>query len=67
MQQLYPLLFLCLAAGCAYLEWPRGKDAQKAAKPAAFLAFRNNYLFVYSCMMGARALTFQAPGGVQLF
>lgn len=51
MQQLYPLLFLCLAAGCAYLEWPRGKDAQKAAKPAAFLAFRNNYLFVYSCMM----------------
>jgi hypothetical protein len=61
MEGFYGVLFALLSAVCLVLEWPRGlpgggggkpASAAYAAKPAAFTAFRNNYLFVYSLMMG---------------
>ena len=57
MEGFYGILFAVLSALCLVLEWPRAPPPGKAApaaKPAAFTAFRNNYLFVYSLMMGAR-------------
>ncbi len=56
MEGFYGVLFALLSCVCMVLEWPRAAVAGKpvaAAKPAAFTAFRNNYLVVYSLMMGA--------------
>ena len=64
MEGFYGVLFAVLSALCMVLEWPRapppGKPAP-AAKPAAFVAFRNNYLFVYSLMMGALRAPLSSP------
>jgi len=68
MEGFYGILFALLTALCLVLEWPRAPPPGKAApaaKPAAFKAFRNNYLFVYSLMMGAsqsRLPAFQPRG-----
>jgi hypothetical protein len=60
MEGFYTLLFALLSIVCLLLEWPRagagGTAASKAGTaplPASFTAFRNNYLVVYSLMMGA--------------
>ena len=54
MNPFYIVTFVVLAACTALLEF---KKAQGGAKPYAsnssFLSFRNNYIFVYSLMMGA--------------
>ncbi len=60
MEGFYLVVFALLSCVCLVLEWPRaalgGKPAaDRAPLPASFLHFRNNYLVVYSLMMGARA------------
>ena len=56
MEGFYGVFFALLSTICMVLEWPRASAPGKpvaAAKPAAFTAFRNNYLIVYSLAMGA--------------
>jgi Sugar-tranasporters, 12 TM len=57
MNLFYVVTFAVLAACTALLEY---RKAQGGAKPYAsnkgFLSFRNNYIFVYSLMMGALCL-----------
>ena len=67
MEPFYSMLFMALATVCLGLEtFPFGMSAAATAlaaqpRPPAFTAFRNNYLVVYSLMMGARAV--RTPGG----
>ena len=63
MEGFYTLVFALLSIVCLLLEWPRaglgGAAASKAGTaplPASFTGFRNNYLVVYSLMMGASLL-----------
>ena len=69
MEPFYTLLFAILSGAIILLEWPRAstvvgvKAATPAALPPAFVSFRNNYLVVYSLMMGASApLKEKKPG-----
>mmetsp|Transcript_28292 Transcript_28292/g.92351 ORF Transcript_28292/g.92351 Transcript_28292/m.92351 type:complete len:460 (-) Transcript_28292:180-1559(-) len=50
MSSYYAVQFALLALVCVALELPKG-NREKVAAPAAFLSFRNNYLFVYSLAM----------------
>jgi hypothetical protein len=52
METLYYLLFGVLAAAAAVLELSRSKESGHASMSREFLAFRNNYVLVYSLMMG---------------
>eukprot|EP00899_Mesostigma_viride_P006904 jgi/Mesvir1/16214/Mv08472-RA.1 len=50
--EIYWTSFIVLVLTCMFLEYTKGsKDRITGAKPA-FYAFRNNYLIVYSLMMG---------------
>jgi hypothetical protein len=57
----YSAFFAVLATVCLVLEWPaklggsKQLSVDRPVPPASFLAFRSNYLFVYSLMMGASA------------
>ena len=55
MEGFYGVLFAVLSSVCLVLEWPRASLGTKPAQPlpAPFTHFRNNYLLVYSLMMGA--------------
>lgn len=52
MEPVYWLLFGCLAAAAAGLELTKPADTTGSVKNAEFKRFRNNYLVVYSLMMG---------------
>lgn len=54
MNPFYIVTFCVLAACTAFLEWFKSTSAPKPyAGNKSFLSFRDNYLFVYSLMMGA--------------
>lgn len=72
MQPFYAVLFLVLLAAACLLQWASSGASFKAdywglsgAPSTPFQRFRNNYLFVYSLMMGKRRLArqFAAPSG----
>lgn len=53
MNPFYAVTFLVLAACTACLEWFKSTAAAKPyAGNKSFLSFRDNYLLVYSIMMG---------------
>ena len=54
MDSFYVLLFGLQALLAAVLEYGNrlGSDNKPSAAPTEFLGFRNNYLVVYSLMMG---------------
>lgn len=65
MEIIYYLLFGVLAVAAAFLELSRGKEAGHGSMTPEFLSFRNNYVLVYSLMMGTDLLyafaSFVAP------
>ena len=52
MEQFFYVLFAVLGVGCAALEFTKGKLSDKLQTTTVFNAFKNNYLVVYSLMMG---------------
>ena len=54
MEPFYPVTFASLALICIGLEvWKRQTQTKSITSTKGFVSFRNNYLFVYSLMMGA--------------
>lgn len=56
MEVIYYLLFGVLAVAAAFLELSRGKETGHGSMTPEFLSFRNNYVVVYSLMMGTDLL-----------
>lgn len=54
MEAFYGLVFGVCAIMAAVLEWGNrsGADGKNSALPTDFVAFKNNYLLVYTLMMG---------------
>ena len=52
MEQFFYVLFAVMVVGCAALEFTKGKPSDKHQTTTVFNAFKNNYLVVYSLMMG---------------
>lgn len=68
MEPFYLITFLVLAACTAVLEVGKASGAPKAySSDQGFLAFRNNYILVYSLMMGARTTIRLAPAGSKMW
>ena len=61
VETIYLLLFAALAVLAAGLELTKSTD-QSVVKSPTFLSFRNNYILVYSLMMGEPAKKFVACG-----
>ncbi len=54
MDSFYGIVFGICAVVAAVLEWGNrsGADGKQSALPTEFVAFKNNYLIVYTLMMG---------------
>jgi hypothetical protein len=53
MELYYPMLFVMVGIATAILQWKRGGGEKASSFPPLFIAFQNNYLFVYTLMMGS--------------